>query len=69
MVLPFFKLGEHEWILRRLFDKLRKFQLKLNPEKCTFRVTSGKLLGFVVNRRGIEVDPDKVKAIVNLPPP
>ena len=60
---------EHIRNLRKLFQSLRKFQLKLNPTKCTFTVTSGKLLGFVVNRRGIEIDPDKVKAIQELPPP
>ena len=59
----------HVDVLRKLFERLRKFQLKLNPEKCTFGVTSGKLLGFMVSRRGIEVDPDKVKAIVEMPPP
>ncbi|PKI35361.1 hypothetical protein CRG98_044238, partial [Punica granatum] len=42
---------------------------KLNPTKCTFGSKSGKLLGFVVSERGIEVDPDKVKAIGELPPP
>ena len=59
----------HVQNLRKLFQRLRKYQLKLNPNKCTFGVTSGKLLGFVVSRRGIEIDPDKVKAIQNLPPP
>ncbi|KAA3465493.1 RNA-directed DNA polymerase (Reverse transcriptase), Ribonuclease H-like protein [Gossypium australe] len=48
---------------------LRKFQLKLNPTKCTFGARSGKLLGFVVSEKGIEVDLDKVKAIQELPPP
>ena len=55
--------------LQKLFKRLRKFQLKLTPTKCTFGATSGKLLGFIVNRKGIEVDPDKIKAIQNLPPP
>ena len=59
----------HVSVLRKLFERLRKFQLKMNLEKCTFGVTSGKLLGFMVSRRGIEVDPDKVKAIVEMPPP
>ncbi|KAK5786933.1 hypothetical protein PVK06_041583 [Gossypium arboreum] len=63
--------GEEEHVanLKKLFDRLRKFQLKLNPAKCTFGVTSGKLLGFIVSERGIEVDPDKIKAIQELPPP
>ncbi|CAN0916907.1 Retrovirus-related Pol polyprotein from transposon 297 [Linum grandiflorum] len=64
------KEGEdHVAILRKLFERLRKYQLRLNPEKCTFGVTSGKLLGFIVSQKGIEVDPDKVKAIVDMPPP
>ena len=54
--------------LQKLFKWLRKFQLKLNPAKCTFGTTSRKLLGFIVSQKGIEVDPDKIKAIQNLPP-
>ncbi|XP_052479604.1 uncharacterized protein LOC128034804 [Gossypium raimondii] len=60
---------EHVGNLKKLFKRLRKFQLKLNPAKCTFGTTSGKLLGFIVSERGIEVDPDKIKAIQELPPP
>ncbi|KAA3459221.1 RNA-directed DNA polymerase (Reverse transcriptase), Ribonuclease H-like protein [Gossypium australe] len=51
--------NEHVQVLRKLFLRLRKFQLKLNPTKCTFGARSGKLLGFVVSERGIEVDPNK----------
>ena len=47
----------HAENLRKLFERLRKFQLKFNPTKCTFGVTFEKLLGFVVTKRGIEVDP------------
>ncbi|XP_012442061.1 uncharacterized protein LOC105767082 [Gossypium raimondii] len=60
---------EHVQVLRKLFLRLRKFQLKLNPAKCTFGARSGKLLGFVVSEKGIEIDLDKVKAIRDLPPP
>ncbi|XP_062114336.1 uncharacterized protein LOC133825400 [Humulus lupulus] len=55
--------------LRRVFDRLRKHQLKMNPLKCAFEVTSGKFLGFVVRHRGIEIDPAKIKAILEMPPP
>jgi len=41
----------------------------LNPAKCTFRVKSGKLLDFIMSQRGIEVDPDKVKDILEMPEP
>ncbi|KAA3484371.1 RNA-directed DNA polymerase (Reverse transcriptase), Ribonuclease H [Gossypium australe] len=59
---------EHIEVLRKLFLRLRKFQLKLNPAKCTFGARSEKLLGFVVSEKGIEVDASKVKAIQGLPP-
>ena len=52
--------------LRKLFERLRKFKLRLNPAKCTFGVKSGKLLGFMVSQKGIEVDPDKVRAILEM---
>ena len=55
--------------LKKLFERLRKYQLKLNPSKCTFRVTSGELLGFIVSSCGIEVDPSKIKAIQNMSVP
>ena len=60
---------EHLVHLQKLFARLRKFRLRLNPNKCTFGVRSGKLLGFIVSQRGIEVDPDKVNAIQNIPAP
>ena len=49
--------------LDETFANLRKINLKLNPEKCVFGVPSGKLLGFFVSQRGIEANPDKIKAI------
>ena len=43
--------------------------MRLNPEKCVFGVHSGKLLGFLVSHRGIEANPEKVKAIEDMIPP
>ena len=43
--------------------------MRLNPNKCTFGVRSAKLLGFIVNDKGIQVDPAKVKAIREIPTP
>ncbi|CAJ2651927.1 unnamed protein product [Trifolium pratense] len=60
---------DHLVHLQKLFERLRKFKLRLNPNKCTFGTRSGKLLGFVVSQRGIEVDPDKVRAIQNMSAP
>ena len=55
--------------LRAVFERLQKCQLKMNPLKCAFGVTSGKFLGFVVRHRGIEVDQTKIKAIQEMPEP
>ena len=46
--------------LRETFDTLRQHQMKLNPSKCAFRVSSRKFLGFMVSQRGIEANPDKI---------
>ena len=59
--------ADHLAALERFFERIRKFRLRLNPKKCTFGVTSGKLLGHMVSDRGIEVDPDKIKAILDMP--
>ena len=55
--------------LDKFLARVEKYNLRLNPKKCIFRVTSGKLLGHIVSQKGIEVDPDKVKAIREMPPP
>ena len=47
----------------KLIQRLRKYKLRLNHNKCTFGVRSGKLLGFIVSEKGIKVDPAKGKAI------
>ena len=53
--------------LWKTFFTLRKHQMKLNPKKCIFRVRSGKFLGFMVSKRGIDANPDNIKAISELP--
>ena len=55
--------------LTECFSILRKYNMKLNPQKCSFGVSSGKFLGFIVNARGIEANPDKIKALIDMPSP
>ena len=43
--------SDHMAALERFFEMIRQFRLRLNPKKCTFEVTSGKLLGYMVNER------------------
>jgi hypothetical protein len=49
--------------LALVFDRLRLTRTKLNPDKCVFGVTVGKLFGFLVSYRGIEANPEKIKMI------
>ena len=55
--------------LQETFDNLNCNQMKLNPSKCVFGVTSGKFLRFLVNERGIEANPDKIKALLDMKEP
>jgi hypothetical protein len=55
--------------LTLVFDKLRATRTKLNSDKCVFGVSAGKLLGFLVSHRGIEANPEKIKAIDAMRPP
>jgi hypothetical protein len=49
--------------LRLAFEKMRRYKLKMNPLKCAFGASAGKLLGFIVHEKGIEIDPKKIEAI------
>ncbi|XP_057517925.1 uncharacterized protein LOC130798845 [Amaranthus tricolor] len=61
--------SEHAADLRETFTTLRRHQMRLNPDKCVFGVTGGKCLGFLVDKRGIEANPDKIKAIQDMKSP
>nr|XP_023916559.1 uncharacterized protein LOC112028136 [Quercus suber] len=69
MVVKSKLVSEHLWDLGCIFDILRKHRLRLNASKCSFGVGSGKFLGYIITHRGIEVDPDQIRAIQNLRPP
>jgi len=58
----------HVQILKKLFERLRKYNLRLNPTRCSFGVKSEKLLE-LVSDKGIKVDPNKVKVIQSTPTP
>jgi hypothetical protein len=55
--------------LAETFDNLNKYKLKLNPIKCSFGVSAGQLLRFLVSARGIEVNPEKIQAILTMGKP
>jgi hypothetical protein len=54
---------------KETFDNLDMYKLKLNPTKCSFGVSAGQLLGFLVSARGIEENPEKIQAILTIGKP
>ena len=68
MIVKFKDRESHIINLRKFFERIKDYRLRLNPQKCNFGVTAEKLLGFLVSDRGIEVEPSKIKAILEMPP-
>ena len=61
--------ADHLQHLKEAFEVLRTHKMRLNPAKCAFGVGSGKFLGLMVSKRGIEANPDKIKAILDMESP
>ena len=60
--------GKHLDALQETFDTLRQYNMKLNPSKCAFGISSGKFLGFMLSHREIEANLDKIQAIMDMKP-
>ncbi|XP_004296100.1 PREDICTED: uncharacterized protein LOC101308660 [Fragaria vesca subsp. vesca] len=60
---------EHVGHLKKVFEVILRYGMRLNPQKCIFRVTKGKFLGHIINRRGIEANPEKIQAILDMERP
>ena len=69
MLVKSVKAELHMIHLAEAFQVLKSYNMKLNPAKCVFGVAAGKFLGFIVNSRGIEANPDKIKAVLDMLPP
>jgi hypothetical protein len=63
------KFDSHLADLWKAFDKMHRYGLKMNPHKCAFGVSASKFLGFIIHEHGIEVDPDRIRAIRNVRAP
>ena len=63
------KATNHILHLRKSFERMRVYQLKLNPLKCAFGVQAGNFLGFLVHQRGVEIDKNKARAVLEARPP
>ena len=68
MLVKSVRENDHLSDLQETFNTLRLYNMRLNPSKCVFKVTAGKFLGFIVSQRGIKVNPEKVRAILELEP-
>ena len=68
MLVKSLRENDHLDDLQETFNTLRSYKMKLNPSKCVFGVTARKFLGFMVSQRGIEVNPEKVRAIMESEP-
>ncbi|KAI5355346.1 hypothetical protein L3X38_008241 [Prunus dulcis] len=60
---------DHLHNLSIMFSILKDYRMRLNPKKCAFGVSSGKFLGFMISQRGIEANPEKIKAIIDMERP
>ena len=68
MLIKSVKAKLHITHLAEAFQVLKSYNKKLNPAKCAFGVSAGKFLGFIVNSRGIEANPDKIKVVLDMLP-
>ena len=69
MLVKSVKAELHITHLAEAFQVLKSYNMKLNPAKCAFGVSTEKFLGFIVNNRGIEANPDKINVVLNMLPP
>ena len=69
MLVKSLQEDDHLSDLQETFNTLLAYNMKLNLNKCVFGVTAGKFLGFMVSQKGIEVNSEKIRAIVELAPP
>ncbi|KAM1551787.1 hypothetical protein ACFX10_043872 [Malus domestica] len=60
---------QHIANLSETFTILKRYRIRLNPNKCAFGIGSAKFLGFMISQRGIEANPKKIKAILNMKEP
>ena len=61
--------SDHVQHLEEVFALLQKYNVRLNPEKCTFGVASGKFLRYLVTQRGIESDLNQISTILEMKSP
>ncbi|CAL2247427.1 unnamed protein product [Prunus armeniaca] len=66
MLVKSWTAGDHFQNILLMFGKLKKYNMRLNPRKCSFGVSSGKFLGFMISQRGIEANLEKIRALIDM---
>lgn len=69
MVVKSKQVESHLLDLQRTFDRLRQYHMKLHPAKCSFGLSSGKFLGYLMTHRGIVANTDQIRDIQDMPSP
>ena len=69
MITKFKEPRDHVKHFEETFELLRKYKMKLNPEKCAFGVNSGKFLGFLMSHQGIDANPKKIRVVTEMKSP
>jgi hypothetical protein len=59
-------MGSHLVDLRLALERICRYMLKINPQKCAFGVSAGKLLGFIIHEHDIEIDSKKIESIIKV---
>ena len=67
MLVNFLEVEDHKSHLQQALSTLRKYNMKLNPAKCSFGVSYGKFLGYIVTHRGIEANSEQIRALHSIP--
>jgi hypothetical protein len=60
---------DHISHLNKLFNRCRKYDISLNPKKSIFVVDEGNILGFIISKHGMRIEPDRIEAIAKIPRP
>ena len=69
IVVKYKKASDHNVHLKKSFERMRIYHLKLNPLKCAFSVQAENFLGFLMHQRGVEIDKNKARAVLEAKPP
>ena len=69
MLVKLLQASDHIFHLKEFFELHWQYNMRLNPTKCSFGITFGKFLSYLMTQQGIEANPEQIWAILNMPSP